>query len=525
MTNAGFTIQFWFQPSAGGTFSYTFGDAAWVGAAGAFRCFMNGAAGGGNFLLRGPLTQLGTIGSPLTAMTGFNHYAVVVDGSNNTITWYVNGAMNNTGVANITGMGTNFTCMGYNGSSAAGSEGNYDDYRVYNWARSGADVMQDYTDGLAGLGVFGQAPLSPSTCFTQPDEVYLECDVPQNAHNASITRNTEPGSPHTRLFTAGDVIAWDVTSPSPGPFAGSALINVFFGNMSPVRTEGFNDPTPAPGGPYNTTLGATNYSGIQLGSCLSTPAAMGLPILWPDSLGLAALGVAPCGGFGSGAGYAYGAGLTPASPNFPVPFGIFTTGDRIDIQWFAPDPTFFQAGSMGTSNRCVFEYVDATAGPHAHIEARGVSSLQVTGFWEIHNTGDVPIMQVSLDASTAATPSMWNPTGALNSGGTLATLTTFRRGTDLVCDLVNPPGYTLDGVPTNMGTGNVLTFDFMCPPAAGGGFEGPTDHFIFDCDFVASIGGAAAIGTTVTITYCDMTVQTGQLVADPADPAAAVLDT
>ena len=200
--NTGFTIEFWFQPSAAGSFAYAFGDSGWVGAAGAFRCFMNGAAGAGNFLLRGPLTQLGTTGAPLTTLVGqFIHFAVVVDGTANTIEWYVNGVLNNTGVANITGAGTNFTCMGYNGSSALGADGNYDDYRVYNWPRSATDIMTDYTDGLAGIDAFSQVQVSSGGCFTLPDEGYYPCDVSQNAHNGTITRNTEPGSSYTRLFS------------------------------------------------------------------------------------------------------------------------------------------------------------------------------------------------------------------------------------------------------------------------------------------------------------------------------------
>ncbi|NRA96771.1 MAG: LamG domain-containing protein [Planctomycetes bacterium] len=530
-TNAGFTIEFWFMPSASGLFAYTFGDASWVGAAGAFRCFMNGAAGVGNFLLRGPLTQLATAGAPLTtAVPGtWIHFAVVVNGSANTITWYVNGALNSTGPANIAGSGTNFTCMGYNGSSAVGADGNYDDYRVYNWARDGADITADYNDGLNGIGVFGQAPLGPSTCFNLPDEAYYEIDVSQNAHNATIARGTEPGYAYTRLFTDGDALNWGVSSPAPGPFPGSALINVFFGAGASPRVEGYNDPTAVPGGPYVTILGTTSYGGLQLGHCLSTPVSgASLLFMWPDSIGLGALGLAPCGGSAIPSTYVYGAGLTPTNPLFVVPTGLFNTGDRIDLQWLAPDSTFFQAGGLATSNRTVYEYVAATPGEHAHVEARGLSPMQVATFFEIHNTGNIPIQQICIDLS--ATGILWSPTAAMNSGGTLTTMDTFRRDTHLICDLDTTLGPTLNGLHVNTlvppATGANLCFDFLSVTGPGGGFEGPTDHFIFDCQLAPTTGsGATLAGAAVTITYFTGVVQTGTMIADPADPNAAVLDT
>ena len=528
--NDGFTIQFWYLPANAGAFAYTFGDATWVGAAGAFRCFQNGAAGAGNLILRGPLTQVATVGAPLTATPGqWIHFAVVVDNVTNMIEWYVNGVLNNSGAANITGSGTNLTIMGYNGSSAAGSDGNYDDYRVYQHARTAADVMQDYNDGLAGLDAFSQAAVSPSGCFTLPDGVYYPCEIPQNAHNGTVTRNTEPGTAETRLFTAGDSISWGCSSPAAGPFQASALINVFFGAGASPRTEGFQDPTAIPGGPYTTTIGATTYGGIEMGHCLSTPGTTAaLNFMWPDTLSFGALGVTPCGGTAVPSSYMYGAGLTPADPAFTVPPGLFNTGDRIDIQYFSPDATFAAAGGIGTANRCVLEYVTPITGEHAHIEARGVSSLQVSTFWEIHNTGDVPIQQVCIDLSTAATTAAWEPAGAINSGGTLATLDTFRKSTDLICDLDTTNGPTVDNnnvtVFATGQTGVNLCLDFACPPSAAGGFEGPTDHFMFDCDINPAVNGAGLIGATVTVTYCNGVVQTGTMVSDPADPMAAILD-
>ena len=385
---------------------------------------------------------------------------------------------------------------------------------------------------MRGLGVFGQAALGPSTCFNLPDEGYYEFDVAQNAHSATVARGTEPGYAFTRLFTDGDLLSWGVSSPAAGPFPGSALINVFFGAGASPRIEGYNDPTAIPGGPYVTTLGPTTYGGIEVGHCLSTPvSSASLLFMWPDSIGLGALGVAPCGGTAIPSTYLYGAGLTPTDPAFVVPSGLFNTGDRIDLQWLAPDSTFFQAGGIGTSNRTVYEYVSATAGEHAHVEARGLNSLQVATFWEIHNTGNVPIQQVCINLGP--TTNTWSPTGALNSGGTLATMDSFRRNTDVICDLDTVAGPTLEvgGVFQHVNTvvagnaGALLCLDFLFGTAPAGGFEGPTDHFIFDCGLTTAVPGSGMIGADVTITYVNGVVQTGTLVADPADPNAAVLDT
>lgn len=503
-SNPGFTIQWWYRPDPTQTFLiYTFGDAAWVGTNGAFRCFANSSAGAGNLRVRGPLTELTTVGAPLTTAlnpNGYVHFALVIDTAANSISWYVNGALNSSGIPNITGSGTNFTCMGYNGSSTAGADGNYDDYRVYDWARDAADIAADYMAQASGLAANG--------CPNVPDLAYFECESSQNAHDAVIARGSEPGFGFTRLFTDLDTIRWSVSSPAPGPFAGTALINVGFGAGAQPRIEGYNDPTPVPGSPY-TTLG---YPGVALGHCASVPQAA-FPLTWPDTTMLGGIGVIPCGGLMVPVPFVYGGGTSPPDISFNVPPGVFVTGDRIDIQWVAPDGSY--ASGIGSSNRVAFEYVAAIGGEHAHIEARGISSLQVTGFWEIHNTGDVPIQQVCIDLTNASTTNGWNPTGALNSGGTLATLDTFRRNTDIICDLINPPGFTV--------TGNVLCFDFDCA-GPNGGFEGPTDHFIFDSDLTTAVGGGAMIGADITVTYCNGIVQTGILVGDPNDPLAAILD-
>jgi len=170
--NAGFTIQWWLKPIAPTAFGYLWGDNPWSGSGGTFRCFQNGAAGTGNLFIRGPLTQLATTGAPLQNSTGPNgwvHFACVVDTTTNKVTWYVNGKQNATGAANITGKGGNFKCMGYDGSTS-GTNSNFDDIRIYDWARTATDIAADYNLNARGTGPSG----SPNV----PDLGYYECELP-----------------------------------------------------------------------------------------------------------------------------------------------------------------------------------------------------------------------------------------------------------------------------------------------------------------------------------------------------------
>ena len=146
--------------------------------------------------------------------------------------------------------------------------------------------------------------------------------------------------------------------------------------------------------------------------------------------------------------------------------------------------------------------------------------LQDTGFFEIWNTGSLPIKQVTIDFTSITTNTTWDAAGALNSGGTLAAGTSFRHGTDTICDLTptTNPRYTLDA------TNKILTFKFNVPPAPANGFQGPTNHFIFDCRTNRGGSGAIYIGAKVTVTWSTNTSKSGNLAADTNDPQGAQVD-
>jgi hypothetical protein len=163
----GFTIQWWYKPASATAFGYVWGDRNWS----SFRCFQNGVGGTANVIVRGPMTDCATTGGPLQNAVdpnGWVHLACVVDSKANTTTWYVNGKKNNSAAANITGKGADFKCIGDGTSS--GTQGHFDDFRIYDWARTAADVTADYNTRAMGTGPSG----SPNV----PDLGYYECEPP-----------------------------------------------------------------------------------------------------------------------------------------------------------------------------------------------------------------------------------------------------------------------------------------------------------------------------------------------------------
>ncbi len=486
----GYTIQFWYRPTNAALFQYLFGDNTWTGASGTFRCFQNGAAGAGNVFIRGPLGQLATNTSPLTTGTnagGWVHLAAVQDNAAATMTWYVNGNMSNSVASTGTTKGTNFTCMGYNGSSSAGVTGNFDDFRVYNWARTAADILADYNKAAAGSGSSG--------CPNTPDHGYFQCESAVNPHLGNVALAGEPAGPLTRLFTEGDTIKFSATSPATGPFTAVALLNVFPGGPGKPRLDAYQRPTPLPGGPYRTSF----LPGLMLGGSFSAPTYAGW-FLWPTFV-------------------TYGNGSSGTS-SVTIPSGLgLVDGDRVDIQYVMGDGTYPPIG-LGAANNTLFEYVKTKGAFAAHVEARGVSALQDTGFFEVWNTGSLPIKEVTIDFTPIVTSTTWMPTGALNSGGTLATGDSFRHGTDAICDLTpaTNPRYTIDA------TSKILTFKFVLPPAPANGFQGPTNHFVFDCRTNQGGSGATYAGAKVTVTWSTSTSKSGILVVDPSDPQGAQID-
>ncbi len=164
-TNLGstsWTISFWTNNiGSTSTLYYIFGDAS----ANSFRCFTNGVAGAGNWLLRGGgITDVyANGGAPITgpSMTTF-----VYDQPNNQIKAYVNGVLVNTvaqTAISIVGTGP-FKVMGYNTNVGMSAGGLLDEYRMYNRVLSESEILQLYirntssVTSITSCGVNYQSP-------------------------------------------------------------------------------------------------------------------------------------------------------------------------------------------------------------------------------------------------------------------------------------------------------------------------------------------------------------------------------
>jgi PKD repeat protein len=139
--NSPWTISFWTNDIPSTTaLLYQFGDAG----AGSFRCFNNGVAGAGNWMLRGPITDVICTGCApvgnVPSMTTF-----VYDPILGNIKAYHNGVLNNTvaqGVLNINGTG--FQVGGYSGSTGMGAGQLMDEFRFYDRALDAQEVFDTY---------------------------------------------------------------------------------------------------------------------------------------------------------------------------------------------------------------------------------------------------------------------------------------------------------------------------------------------------------------------------------------------
>jgi hypothetical protein len=484
---AGFTIQWWFRPSGIdglGTAKYLFGDPGMlspVGGAsgGAFRCFHDGVAGVGGLIIRGVPNQAITGLGVITNGT-WTHVALRYNPATNTINWLINGVVNASAVQPVAfnWTGVNLSIFGYAGGGAnIGAPGNVDDFRIYGWARTDADILADMNVAASGLG--------PSGMSNVPDLAYYQVDGSVQAHTAVIGSNGDAPSAFDRKITAGTLLSWGGNCVGLPGTPASCLINLFPTGVNP----GFVTP--------GTSL-------ISLGHAFSIPT--GSALIFPDGIDLNSLGV----GAGIPGPYTYGGPAGPTLVSLGVP--PILGGALVAFQFVGIDPAY--PLGVGASNVLKAKYVDAIPGAHAHVECRGVGAIQQTGSWEFHNTGTVDITQVKVDAVTATGGATgFTPGGALNSGGTLLAGTSYRFGTAAITGLTGPA----PGLFTPIGTTG-LQFDFT-------NFSATIDELVWDCESIpANAPGNVYIGSTVTVTFADTTVLTGTLIADPLDGTAAVID-
>jgi len=131
------TISFWSSNISSTSLFYIFGDAG----SSSFRCFANGAAGTGNWVLRGAgITDIIVTG---TAVMTPSLTTFVYDSLSGNAYAYANGILVNT-VSQGTPLlnGTEFKVGGYSTSTGFTAGGLLDEFRFYNRALSSAEVME-----------------------------------------------------------------------------------------------------------------------------------------------------------------------------------------------------------------------------------------------------------------------------------------------------------------------------------------------------------------------------------------------
>src|SRR5690606_17887970 len=140
----------------------------------------------GGLTLRGVPNEASVTGSPLTTQidpNGWIHIGVRYDPLLNVIDMLINGivATSTPQTAPFNWTGTDLDILGDRGSTSAAGWGNYDDFRIYTFARSTADIFADYLMSASGVGPTGTPNL--------PDQAYYEGEVSVNNHVCQIGTN------------------------------------------------------------------------------------------------------------------------------------------------------------------------------------------------------------------------------------------------------------------------------------------------------------------------------------------------
>lgn len=226
--------------AGGGTanyFQYLFGCST----AGSFRCFVDGAAGNGNIILRGPMTDVIITGGGNQTVPV--HVAWVYDSSIPEIRGYLDGVLNVTvGQSALTINGTtNFTVMRYNSSSSSAQPGVVmDDFRFYSRAIDVAGVGAG-TEMWTWVNACGGGSPPPVTYQSNQPELSTDIDgASTNGYRPAIANGNVGNTSMLNLSTSLPSIPMD-TAVIAGPLAPDVL--VFPASMQRFNLDPFNSST------------------------------------------------------------------------------------------------------------------------------------------------------------------------------------------------------------------------------------------------------------------------------------------
>jgi hypothetical protein len=276
------TISFW-SAGFGSTAAlyYIFGDANTA----SFRCFTNGVAGAGNWILRGAgLTDIYINGGAQSTPT-LNTY--VYDATLNNVKGYLNGVLVSTvaqTAPNLTGAGP-LKVMGYSANIGAPLGGKLDEFRLYNRALNAAEVLQ-----LMATSSVVSATVTPTTICAGSTATLTGTGATTYSWNPGIMAgspvNVNPISTTTYTVVGADANGCTGTNsvtlnvnPLPAVTAtpatqtlcqnASATISGG-GATSYVWTGGISDATP-----FNVTSSATyTVTGTDGNNCSNTATAV-----------------------------------------------------------------------------------------------------------------------------------------------------------------------------------------------------------------------------------------------------------
>lgn len=213
LPNTGWTISMWLggMPS-NTTLYYLWGDAN----ASSFRCFLGGAAGAGNVLLRGG----GLTDVTATAVAPGCVLTFVYTGSS--VRWFKNGVLGGTvsqpSVA-IAGTGP-FRIGAYSTSIGMPSGGLMDEFRMYNRALSDAEVGSTWNIQLAN----GPTAVTAAATSVTGNSATLNGTVNANGNSTTVTfeyglttayGTTLPGVPATVTGTSATPVSLGITGLTP----------------------------------------------------------------------------------------------------------------------------------------------------------------------------------------------------------------------------------------------------------------------------------------------------------------------